>query len=88
MQDFLMTEIWGEPTTGQLIWIAHESIDHVPGHRHIIPIELETVDYSVAPVDNLSSIVQCDLIADGGSVFIVDVLIAVIIVEIIAARIG
>lgn len=62
--------------------------NHVHGHRHIIPIELEPVDYSIAPVDNLSSIVRCDLIADDGSVFIVDVLITVIIVEIIAARIG
>ena len=77
-----------EMNTGQSTWIAHESIDYVHGHRHTLPIKLAQVNYAVAPINDLTSVVVHDPMADGGSTCIGGFVAAVIIVEIITAQMG
>jgi hypothetical protein len=84
-----VTERLGYFSSGvQSTWIAHESIDYVHGHRPSFSIKLAQVDYTVAPVNDLTSVVCRDPIAKGGSAFIGGFVAAVGIVNVIAARLG
>ena len=84
----MVTEMLGYSNTGQSTWIAHESIDYVHGHRHTLPIKLAQVNYAVAPINDLTSVVFRDPMADGGNACIGGFVAAVIIVEIITAQVG
>jgi len=46
---------------------SNESINYVHGHLYIHLVDLAQVDCTVAPVNDLSSVVQCDLTPDGSS---------------------